>query len=207
MQLNLRRHCSLNFIKVKAAHHFIWSPNSQKQIYLYRLSFQEIPTSSESAVSPQGWGAGRHLLQKSFSELVSQGKKSSTNKLKTDPFCVHLVFQYQLEQLLSGMTVGEENLFLSGINRKNRVSTSEHADSWNKLGCVQTMLDFGQNTLVMQLKWWRSQCFNCSIVKSKGLEPQGYSYLYTITTKVDLVYVYRTDLFKECTNCIFLKMK
>ena len=51
------------------------------------------------------------------------------------------------------MTVGEENLFLSGINRKNKVSTSEHADSWNKLGCVQTMLDFGHNTLVMKWMW------------------------------------------------------
>lgn len=203
IQLNLRRHCSLKLIKAKSAHHFIWSPNSHKQIYLYKLSFQEIPTSSESAVSPQDWGAGRHLLQDSFSESVSQGKKSSTNKLKTGPFYLHLVFQYQLEQLLSGMTVGEENLFLSGINRKNKVSTSEHADSWNKLGCVHTVLDFGQNTLLMKLKWWRSQCFNCSIVKSKGLESQGYSYFYTITTKVDLLYVHRTDLFKECTNCIF----
>lgn len=175
MQLNLRGHCSLKFIKVKAAHHFIWSPNSHKQIYLYRLSFQEIPTSSESAVSPQGWEAGRDL-QDSFSESVS-------------PSIYILYFNISWNSYYLGWQLVKKTFFLSGINRKNKVSTSEHTDSWNKLGCVQTMLDFGQNTLVMKLMWWRSQCFNCSIVKSKGLESQGYSYLYSITTKVDLVYL------------------
>lgn len=56
------------------------------------------------------------------------------------------------------MTVGEENLFLSGINRKIRFQ-HENVQSVGtiKPGHMQTALAYGQNTMIMKPKWQRSQ--------------------------------------------------
>lgn len=52
------------------------------------------------------------------------------------------------------MTVGEENLFLSGINRKIRF----HHENVQSVGTIkrghrQKVLAFGQNTRIMKPKW------------------------------------------------------